>query len=93
MLSLTDTLMSIGRLLLITFYGHDSSRVLQCLREHSSTTHESSPSVIRDASIVNLGTAPLPRTNIYIFIAVLLLVCRRRLDPSTIWICRSKGRE
>jgi len=58
--SLADDVISIGRLFLRTFYDYDGNRVSQCLRKHSSTTHEGSPGVIRDASTGDFGTVTHP---------------------------------
>src|SRR6266478_3231718 len=58
--SLVDDVMSIGRPFLRTFYDYDGNRVSQCLRKHSSTTHEGSPGVIRDASTGDFGTVTHP---------------------------------
>ena len=66
-----DTVTSINRLFLRTFSGYDSNRVSQCLWKHSPTTHEGSPGFTRDASVGDLGTAPFPPINIYLFNAVL----------------------
>jgi hypothetical protein len=59
-LSLADTVTSIGRHFLRTFYDYDSSGVSQRLREHSSAAYEGPPGVIRYASAGNLGTGILP---------------------------------